>query len=116
MIIIIYYFDQVDDEDLVEVKKNGFLIPKKALRTISVPEGKRKLLDFDMIIIRDLDLRSVFQFYQIFYFSFIAYQVLIPKGKDGSVEVSVKLAGYNEEVLAKNDVKNAVSKIQIFSF
>jgi len=67
---------KVDDEDLVEVKKNGFVIPKKALRTISVPEGK-------------------------------PYQILIPNGKDGSVEVSVKLAGYNQEVLAKNDVKNA---------
>ena len=47
----------------------------------------------------------------MFYFSFAAYQVLIPQGKDGSVEVSIKLAGYNEEVLARNDVKNAVSTI-----
>ena len=53
MIIILWNFDQVDDEDLVEVKKNGFVIPKKALRTISVPEGKRKFLDFNTIIFRD---------------------------------------------------------------
>ena len=45
-----------------------------------------------------------------------AYQVLIPKGKDGSVEVSVKLGGYNEAVLAKNDVKNAVSIIELWLF
>ena len=62
-------------------------------------------------IFKALDLRSLFQFYLIFYFAFTAYQILIPNGKDGSVEVSVKLAGYNQEVLAKNDVKNAVSKI-----
>lgn len=67
---------KVDDEDLADVKKNGFVMPKKTHRTISVPDGK-------------------------------PYQVLVPKGKDGSVEVSVKLKAYNEEVLAKNDVKNA---------
>jgi len=67
---------KVDDEDLVEVKENGFVIPKKQFETISVPEGK-------------------------------PYQVLVPKGQDGSVEVSVKLKGYNEEVLAKNEIKNA---------
>ena len=42
-------------------------------------------------------------------FYFLAYQVLVPKGQDGSVEVSVKLKGYNEEVFAKNEIKNAVS-------
>ena len=40
---------------------------------------------------------------------FIAYHVLVPKGEDGSVEVSVKLKGYNQEVLAKNDVQDLVS-------
>ena len=40
---------------------------------------------------------------------FIAYHVLVPKGEDGSVEVSVKLKGYNQEVLAKNDVQDPVS-------
>merc|ERR1712038_1681859 len=34
------------------------------------------------------------------------YQRLVPKGKDGTVEVSVKLSGYDQSVLAKNDVKN----------
>ena len=42
-----------------------------------------------------------------------AYQVLVPKGQDGSVEVSVKLKGYNEEVLAKNEIKDAVSKKRV---
>merc|ERR1712226_842235 len=34
------------------------------------------------------------------------YHILVPKGEDGSVEVSVKLKGYNQEVLAKNDVQD----------
>ena len=38
----------------------------------------------------------------------IAYHILVPKGEDGSVEVSVKLKGYNQEVLAKNDVQDPV--------
>ena len=46
---------------------------------------------------------------QMPHFYSLAYQVLVPKGKDGSVEVSIKLKGYNEEVLAKNEIKNAVS-------
>ena len=33
---------------------------------------------------------------------------MAPKGEDGSVEVSVKLKGYNQEVLAKNDVQDPV--------
>ena len=42
------------------------------------------------------------------YLYFIAYHILVPKGEDGSVEVSVKLKGYNQEVLAKNDVQDPV--------
>lgn len=41
--------------------------------------------------------------------SFTAYQTITPKGKDGSVEVSIKLNGYNQLVLDKNEVKNPVS-------
>ena len=44
----------------------------------------------------------------IFLKLFLAYQTLVPKGKDGAVEVSVKLKGYKEDVLKKNEVKNAV--------
>ena len=44
----------------------------------------------------------------ILYLYFIAYHILVPKGEDGSVEVSVKLKGYNQEVLAKNDVQDPV--------
>ena len=47
-------------------------------------------------------------------FTFLAYQILVPKGQDGSVEVSIKLKGYNEEVLAKNEIKNAVSLTQYY--
>ena len=42
------------------------------------------------------------------YLYLIAYHILVPKGEDGSVEVSVKLKGYNQEVLAKNDVQDPV--------
>ena len=41
--------------------------------------------------------------------SVTAYQTMTPKGKDGSVEVSIKLNGYNQLVLDKNEVKNPVS-------
>jgi len=66
---------KVDDEELLDVKKHGFVIPTKLFKTISIPDGK-------------------------------PYQTLKPKGKDGTVEVSIKLKGYNEDVLAKNEVKN----------
>ena len=49
-----------------------------------------------------------FQFIKISYSYLIAYHILAPKGEDGSVEVSVKLKGYNQEVLAKNDVQDPV--------
>ena len=37
-----------------------------------------------------------------------AYYTMVPKGKDGRVEVAVKLNGYNQLVLDKNEVKNPV--------
>ena len=42
------------------------------------------------------------------YLYLTAYHILVPKGEDGSVEVSVKLKGYNQEILAKNDVQDPV--------
>ena len=40
---------------------------------------------------------------------------MAPKGEDGSVEVSVKLKGYNQEVLAKNDVQDPV-RMKVFLY
>jgi len=53
--------------------------------------------------------------WNILYLYFIAYHVLVPKGEDGSVEVSVKLKGYNQEILAKNDVQDPV-RMPLFSY
>ena len=32
---------KVDEEELLDVKKNGFVIPKKKFQTIDVVDGKR---------------------------------------------------------------------------
>ena len=35
------------------------------------------------------------------------YQILVPSGKEGTLEISLRLSGYNEESLKKNGIKNA---------
>ena len=39
----------------------------------------------------------------------LAIQVFTPKGKEGEVEVTVKVAGYNQKVLDAAQIKDAVS-------
>ncbi len=39
----------------------------------------------------------------------LAVQVFTPKGKEGEVEVTVKVAGYNQKVLDAAQIKDAVS-------
>ena len=39
---------QVDEEELLDVKKNGFVIPKKKFQTIDVVDGKRMFLNKDV--------------------------------------------------------------------
>ena len=34
---------------------------------------------------------------------------MVPKGKDGNVEITIKLDGYNQSVLERNGVKQPVS-------
>ena len=38
---------------------------------------------------------------------------MAPKGKDGNVEVTIKLDGYNQSVLDKNGVKQPVCNVVI---
>jgi len=44
-----------------------------------------------------------------FYLFILAVQVFTPKGKEGEVEVTVKVAGYNQKVLDAAQIKDAVS-------
>ena len=39
---------QVDEEELLDVKKNGFVIPKKKFGTIDVVDGKRMFSNKDV--------------------------------------------------------------------
>ena len=38
---------------------------------------------------------------------------MVPKGKDGNVEITIKLDGYNQSVLDKNGVKQPVCNVVI---
>jgi hypothetical protein len=44
-----------------------------------------------------------------YWFYFPAFQVISPQGKQGEVEVTVKVAGYNQNVLDAAQIKDAVS-------
>jgi hypothetical protein len=46
--------------------------------------------------------------------SFSAFQVLVPQGKTGEVDVTVKMAGYNQKVLEAAQITNPVSFIHTF--
>ena len=37
------------------------------------------------------------------------YQTLVPAGKEGTLDISLRLSGYSEELLKKNGIKNAPS-------
>ena len=50
-----------------------------------------------------------------FFSAFSAYHVLKAKGKEGPVDVKVKLAGYNQDVLAKAGITDAVSNFPLVS-
>jgi len=50
-----------------------------------------------------------------FFSAFSAYHVLKAKGKEGPVDVKVKLAGYNQDVLAKAGITDAVSNFLLVS-
>ena len=39
---------QVDEEELLDVKENGFVIPKKKFQTIDVVDGKRMFTNKDV--------------------------------------------------------------------
>ena len=39
---------KVDEEELLDVKKNGFVIPKKKFQTIDVVDGKRMFSNKDV--------------------------------------------------------------------
>ena len=58
-----------------------------------------------------------FKIRRLFTYTFLpAYYTMVPKGKDGRVEVAVKLNGYNQLALDKNEVKNPVRPTTIFSY
>jgi hypothetical protein len=49
-------------------------------------------------------------------FSPAAFQVFTPHGKVGEVDVSVKLAGYDQKVLEAAQITNPVSRISLINW
>ena len=77
-----HWVTQLSDEALIDSAKTktGFLIPK-----------------------------TQFQDYENIKLPGKPYQTLVPAGKEGTLDISLRLSGYNDELLKKNEITNPPS-------
>lgn len=89
---------KVSDDSLLSLVNPKYTIPMVELTPLAKVAGKRKYLRwwFLKIWLKCISL---------------AEHVLRPTGKGGKLDVKVKLAGYNQEVLDKLGITNPVSYI-----
>ena len=101
---------KVSDDSIIEPEATFAKFPEIEVSKLVKLPGKRKNFGNKRFVleiqIRDSQTNCNFNFFPFIFIS--AIHILKAKGKDGPVDLKVKLAGYNQAVLDFHGIKDAV--------